>query len=79
MRKRELVHLHALLDRIRRDLQHRGVVSDADLSDYRALGVSPTAVHESKTAHEAAVEELTATLAAAVDASSEQAPRLDQH
>jgi hypothetical protein len=67
MRKRELVHMHALLDRVSRALQRRGVLAEADLEEYESLGVAPTAVYEAKSDHEDAVRTLTATLAAAVE------------
>lgn len=75
MRKRELVHMHALLDRISRALQRRGVLAEGDLEEYESLGIAPTAVYESKGDHEAAVKTLTAALAAAVerDQAGEQA------
>lgn len=67
MRKRELVHMHALLDRISRALQRRGVLAEADLEEYESLGIAPTAVYESKGDHEDAVRTLTAALASAVE------------
>jgi hypothetical protein len=71
MRKRELVHMHALLDRISRALQRRGVLAERDLEEYESLGVAPTAVYEAKSDHEDAVRTLTATLASAVERQEE--------
>ena len=69
MRKRELVHLHALLDRIRRfvaraeDTPQPGDTFDA----YDDLDVAPPAVYESKGDHERAVTELATGLVELVE------------
>lgn len=59
--------MHALLDRLSRALQRRGVLAERDLEEYESLGVAPTAVYEAKSDHEDAVRTLTATLAAAIE------------
>ncbi|MFC5969873.1 UPF0058 family protein [Halomarina salina] len=67
MRKRELVHVHALLARIRWYADDRGDLPADALDEYDALGVAPTAVYRSKQAHEEAVITLTESLASAVE------------
>ncbi|MFD1512440.1 UPF0058 family protein [Halomarina rubra] len=67
MRKRELVHFHALLDRIRWFVGEREGLSDDAHERYDELDVAPTAVYRSKQAHEDAVVTLTESLADAVD------------
>lgn len=66
MRKRELVHLHALLDRIRRFAEKRGDLPAGALAEYEALDVAPTAVYRSKQVHEEAVITLTDALAESI-------------
>ena len=66
MRKRELVHFHALLDRIRWFATERDDLPADALAEYDALDVAPTAVYRSKQAHEEAVITLSDSLAAAV-------------
>jgi hypothetical protein len=72
MRKRELVHMHALLDRVRRFMHARGDLPDERLEAYDRLDVAPTAVYESKGAHERAVGALAASLASVVDEREEE-------
>jgi hypothetical protein len=67
MRKRELVHFHALLDQIRWFAAERGDLPDDALEAYETLDVAPTAVYRSKQDHEDAVVTLTESLAEAVD------------
>ncbi len=64
--------MHALLDRISRALQRRGVLAEGDLQEYESLGIAPTAVYESKGDHETAVRTLTAALAAAIERDAEE-------
>lgn len=85
MRKRELVHFHALLDRVRWFVGERGDLPDDTLDEYEDLDVAPTAVYRSKQAHEDAVLTLTESLAAAVEAAAESGedpddrPRDEEH
>ena len=67
MKKRELVHLHALLSRTRRFVRRRERVPEDAFERYEAVDVAPQAVYESKGAHEEAVTALAAALAALVD------------
>ena len=66
MKKRELVHFHALLGRIRWFAEERGDLPPGALEEYDALDVAPTAVYRSKRVHEEAVVTLTESLARAV-------------
>ena len=68
MRKRELVHLHTLLSRIRRFVERREDLPEDAFDGYEAADVAPTAVYEPKGDHEAAVSALAGTLAATVEA-----------
>lgn len=68
MRKRDLVHLHGLLDRVRIVMQSRGDLSDEALGPYRDLGVSPTAIYQPKHEHKEAVEILASILAVSIEA-----------
>lgn len=63
MRKRELVHLHALFDRIRRFMRNREDVEEGDLGAYRRLDVAPTEIYRAKGDHEEAVTTLARSLA----------------
>jgi hypothetical protein len=65
MKKNELVHYHALLVRVARDLVDRGVVSPEDLEPYLALGVTPTSLREQRARHREAVFALAGVLAEA--------------
>jgi hypothetical protein len=58
MKKQELIHLHGLLSEVRQQCEtwEGGAF---DLSEYESTGVRPTSIHKSKTAHKAAVFELT--------------------
>jgi len=77
MRKRELVHFHALLDRVRWFVDERGELPEDALGEYDELDVAPTAVYRSKQAHEDAVVTLTESLAAAVSDNPAVAERAD--
>lgn len=63
MRKRELVHFHALLDRVRWFVDERGELPEGALDGYDDLDIAPTAVYRSKQSHEDAVVTLTESLA----------------
>ncbi|WP_254543918.1 UPF0058 family protein [Halomarina pelagica] len=67
MRKRELVHYHALLDRIARYMRVRGDLPEDALEEYESLGVAPAAVYRSKGDHEVAVRTLAERLTAAAE------------
>jgi hypothetical protein len=56
MKKQELIHLHGLLAEVQRQCDSWG--EDIDLDTYEELGVKPTSIHQSKTAHKEAVFEL---------------------
>lgn len=58
MRKQGLLHVHALLHRIRTELQERGDVPADAYAEYDAHGVFPPHLHHRKTEHENAVEYL---------------------
>lgn len=64
MRKRELLHLHALLYQI---ADHYDIpletTTNSALAGYMNHGVSPSHIHRSKTAHQTAVEYLVHGLA----------------
>lgn len=67
MRKRDLVHLHGLLDRVRIVMQSRSDLPNEALGPYRDLGVSPTAIHQPKHEHKEAVETLASILAMSIE------------
>ncbi|MFC6835988.1 UPF0058 family protein [Halomarina ordinaria] len=75
MRKRELVHYHALLDRVSRYMRRREDLPADALEAYEELGVSPAAVYRSKRDHEVAVTTLTERLADA----ARQADAVEEH
>ncbi|MWG33517.1 UPF0058 family protein [Halomarina oriensis] len=77
MRKRELVHFHALLDRIRWFVDERGDLPEETLGEYDELDVAPTAVYRSKQAHEDAVVTLTESLAETLGDDSPATRRTD--
>ena len=54
MKKQELIHLHGLLAEVSAHCKSTDDVS-IDLEDYRALGIRPTSIHQSKTDHKRAV------------------------
>jgi hypothetical protein len=71
MKKRELIYLHGLLDRVSILMRTRGDLPEEALDSYRALGVSPTAVYQPKGDHEQAVKMLASVLATTVEESDE--------
>lgn len=71
MRKRELVHLHALFDRVRRFMRDRGELDDERFEAYEQLDVGSTEIYRSKSDHERAVSALSRSLA---DATGDEAP-----
>jgi hypothetical protein len=70
MKKQELIHLHGLLAEVH---GHYEMVTDTEIghTEYNALGVRPTSIHQSKTDHKAAVFALAAGLTSNMDAESE--------
>jgi hypothetical protein len=77
MRKRELVHFHALLDRVRRFTDERDDLPSGAAEPYDELDVAPTAVYRSKQSHEDAVVTLTESLADALGPATEGAGDAD--
>jgi hypothetical protein len=67
MKKQELIHLHGLLAEVSTHCQMNGTVTP-DLTDYEALGVRPTSIHQSKTDHKAAVFALAEGITADLEA-----------
>jgi hypothetical protein len=63
MNKNELVHVHALLTRVAEEYVEQGVATRADFTAYRALGTTPIALRQSRTAHATATRVLARTLA----------------
>lgn len=54
MKKQELIHVHGLIAEIRNryEVQNNRPI---DLSEYEKIGVKPTSIHHSKTAHKDAI------------------------
>lgn len=67
MKKRELIYLHGLLDRVRAVMTQHGDLTDESLESYQDLGITPTAVYQPKGEHEEAVEMLAETLSEATE------------
>ncbi|WP_440010545.1 UPF0058 family protein [Halomicrococcus sp. SG-WS-1] len=66
MKKQELIHLHGLLAEIHEEYEiRRG--EPLDLSSYESIGVKPTSIHRSKTAHKEAMFALADELTDAMD------------
>ena len=78
MKKRELVHIHALLDRIRRFIAARDDLDEGGFEEYKRLGVAPAAVYKSKGAHESAVTTLSEALADAIENGGDSADGTDE-
>ncbi|MFC6961500.1 UPF0058 family protein [Halocatena marina] len=72
MRKQDFIYLHGLLDRVCVVMQTRGDLSDEELTPYRTLDTSPTAVYHPKQEHEQAVKTLASILTEAIE--SDQSP-----
>ena len=58
MRKKELVHVHALLQQVREELQESGPVPADAFDAYEEYGVAAAAVHHRKADHRTAIFEL---------------------
>jgi len=54
MKKQELIHIHGLLAEVRTQYEMRNDRS-IDCSEYERIGVNPTSIHHSKTAHQEAI------------------------
>jgi hypothetical protein len=54
MKKQELIHIHGLLAEVQNQYEMRSGRS-TDLSEYEEVGVNPTSIHHSKTAHQEAI------------------------
>lgn len=71
MKKQELIHVHGLLAEVRSQYEarnNRGV----DLSRYDEIGVKPTSIHHSKTAHKEAIFALVDDITDTMEAEKEQ-------
>lgn len=55
MRKKELVHVHALLQEVRQQVQSGGPVPPDAFEAYESYGVSPAAIHHPKADHREAL------------------------
>ncbi len=55
MRKKDLIHIHALFGEVTRYLMTDGTVSRETLSEYDALGTSPSSIQEAKEDHREAI------------------------
>ncbi|QPV64043.1 UPF0058 family protein [Halosimplex litoreum] len=79
MRKRESLYLHALFALLRQEFDEERDADTGPVDEYDRIGVTPTAVHRSKAAHERALfalsAELSATAASAIDETDH--PRID--
>lgn len=73
MKKRELIYLHGLLDRVRAVMAQQGDLTDESLESYQDLDITPTAVYQPKGDHEEAVETLAETLSEATETTEQLA------
>ncbi|QLG27200.1 UPF0058 family protein [Halorarum halophilum] len=69
MRKNELIHLHALLDCVRTNLDERGEREGSTdrMREYEALGVRPMTVRATRREHEEATLALARALGGSLD------------
>lgn len=58
MQKQALVHLHALCDRLREDLEDREAVPPGAFEQYDELRVAPSSIYRRKEAHRRANQRL---------------------
>ncbi|MFB6127763.1 MAG: UPF0058 family protein [Halolamina sp.] len=72
MRKKELLHIHALLSNVASDFRERGELSTDGLERYQSLGVSPMSLRNPKADHEEAVLTLSETVAEAATTDRER-------
>jgi hypothetical protein len=62
MRKKEYIHIHALLVEVTRHLIENEDMPDEALSTYYALGTPPSGIHKSKQKHDEAITTLHAAI-----------------
>ncbi|MFC4405563.1 UPF0058 family protein [Haloarchaeobius iranensis] len=74
MRKQELLHVHQLLNLVRRDMETGESVPPDAFAAYDTLGVSPNACNRNKRDHEAAIHRLLAGIETAIEARTEDEP-----
>jgi len=55
MRKKEYIHIHALLAEVTRYLIENGDMPATTISTYNTLDTRPTSIHRSKPAHDEAI------------------------
>lgn len=55
MKKQSLVHIHALLENVRRELYQSGNVPDGAFDEYEQFGVRHTSIQRRKDAHREAI------------------------
>jgi hypothetical protein len=67
MRKKEHIHIHALLAEVTRHLLENGQLSADRLAAYDALGTRPSNVHDSKRDHREAIMTLGAAIELCLD------------
>lgn len=67
MRKKELVHVHALLEEVRRQIRSGGPVPPDAYDAYEAYGLSSAAVHYPKADHREAVFRLADGVVTTID------------
>ncbi|MCU4926719.1 UPF0058 family protein [Halobacteria archaeon AArc-dxtr1] len=73
MRKQELIQMHMLATEIGVFISERETIPPAAFEEYDQNGVSPTAIHHSKTAHEESLQLLLNAIHESLDHTSEQA------
>ena len=80
MRKNELIHLHALLDCVRANLDGRGELegSTERMREYEALGVGPMTVRATRGKHEEATLALARALGESIDDRAEVPAERDE-
>jgi Predicted metal-binding protein len=78
MKKRELIHFHALLGTLAGQFIDEGIVTHQELEQYDSLEVSPMTMTGSRDDHEEAVLLLSKILTAAVEEEAENAESRDK-
>lgn len=78
MKKRELIHFHALLGTLAGQFIDEGIIADRELEQYESLGVSPMTMTGSRDDHEEAVLTLSETLATAVEEETDDSKPRDK-
>ncbi|PSQ45930.1 metal-binding protein [Halobacteriales archaeon SW_7_68_16] len=70
MRKQELIHLHGLLAEASN--QYENWTDDTvEFDEYESIGVKPSAIHRSKSAHEEAIAALSTEFVESMDGESD--------